>query len=416
MDDSPSGGITVRANPVRWLSIVGIGEGGVADLSPRAVAAISKAELVFGAHRHIALAASIIKGKAMLWPVPFDVEMTDVRAARGRNVCVLASGDPSLFGVGATLVRYVPASETEVIPSPSAFSLAAAQLGWPLGEIETISLHGRARDRLRPLLHPGTRILALTNDADDPTTIARLLEGAGFGQSRLVLMEALGGLRERVRHARADTFAFEAIDPLNLLAIEVVADDEARIIPMSSGRADDLFDHDGQITKREIRAVALSMLAPRRGELLWDVGAGSGSIGIEWMLAHPSMRAIAIEPRADRLEKIRRNAVLMGVPGLSVVAGAAPDYLQGLPQPDAIFVGGGATVPGVLPGVIAALAGGGRLVANAVTLETEAVLLDHHARLGGSLTRIAVSRAEPVGGMTGWRSAMPVTIWAWTKS
>jgi precorrin-6Y C5,15-methyltransferase (decarboxylating) len=398
-----------------WLSVVGIGEGGVADLSPRAVAAIAKAELVFGGHRHIALAASVTNGRAILWPTPFDVEMTAVRAARGRKTCVLASGDPSLFGVGATLARHVPPEEMVVLPSPSAFSLAAARLGWPLGEVETISLHGRARDRLRPLLHPGARILALTSDADDPIQIAALLSEAGFGTSALTLMEALGGLRERVRHVRADSFDLEAIDPLNLLAIEVADGTEARIIPLSNGRPDELFDHDGQITKREIRAVTLSMLSPRRCELLWDIGAGSGSIGIEWMLAHPSMRAVALEPRSDRSEKIGRNAVLMGVPGLSIVTGSAPDALQGLPQPDAVFVGGGATVPGVVTAAIDALRSGGRVVINAVTLETEAILLDHHARLGGSLTRIAVSRADPVGTMTGWRSAMPVTIWSWTK-
>lgn len=398
-----------------WLSIVGIGEGGVADLSPRAVVAISRAELVFGGHRHLALAASVTNGRAVLWPTPFDTEMTEVRAARGRRVCVLASGDPSLFGVGATLSRYIPADEMVVLPSPSAFSLAAAHLGWPLGEVETISLHGRARDRLRPLLHPGVRILALTSDADAPAQIAALMSEAGFGASALTLMEALGGVRERIRHARANSFDLAEIDPLNLLAIEVVAANDARIIPMNSGRADDLFDHDGQITKQEIRAVTLSMLAPRRGELLWDIGAGSGSIGIEWMLAHPSMRAVAIEPRGDRIRKIEHNAGLMGVPGLMIVTGRAPEGLQGLPQPDAIFIGGGATAPGVVAAAIDALRTGGRLVINAVTLETEALLLDHHARFGGGLTRIAVSRAGPVGTMTGWRTAMPVTIWNWTK-
>jgi precorrin-6Y C5,15-methyltransferase (decarboxylating) len=257
--------------------------------------------------------------------------------------------------------------------------------------------------------------MALTSDADDSAQIAALLAEAGFGGSALTLLEAIGGHRERIRRTQADSFDLEAIDPLNILAIEVIGGAKARIIPLATGRADDLFDHDGQITKREIRAVTLSLLAPRRGELLWDVGAGSGSIGIEWMLAHPTMRAIAIEPRADRIDKIRRNALSMGVPDLSIITGIAPEALAGLPHPDAIFIGGGATVTGVMDAAIEALASGGRLVINAVTLETEALLLDHHARLGGGLTRIAVSRADPVGGMTGWRSAMPVTIWNWTK-
>ena len=330
MGNAPSNPAPGPATPGRWLTIVGIGEAGIDALSPRAIAAIADAELVFGGHRHLALAAPGIAGRAIHWPSPFDPMMAAVRAARGRRVCVLASGDPFLFGVGATLSRHIPADEMAVLPSPSAFSLAAARLGWPLAEVETISLHGRARDRLRPLLHPATRILALTNDADDPAQIAALLTGAGFGRSDLTLLEALGGPRERIRHVRADGFDLGAIDPLNLLAIDVVSDERARIIPLGGGRPDDLFEHDGQITKREIRAVTLSMLAPRRGELLWDVGAGSGSIGIEWMLAHPGMRAIAIEPRAERVERITLNAARMGVPGLSILAGSAPDALPAL--------------------------------------------------------------------------------------
>lgn len=415
MAEAPSNPSPQHATPGPWLTIVGIGESGLDELSPRAQALIHAAELVFGGARHLALAKRLITGQTMPWPKPFDPDMTAVRAARGRRVCVLASGDPFLFGVGATIARHIDAAEMEVLPSPSAFSLAAARMGWPLGEIETISLHGRARDRLRPLLHPGTRILALTSDAEDPVHIAALLTNAGFGRSALTLLEALGGLRERIRHFRSDSFNADRVDPLNLLAIDVVDDADARIIPLGTGRPDDLFDHDGQITKREIRAVTLAFLSPRRGELLWDIGAGSGSIGIEWMLAHPAMRAIAIEPRDDRLARIARNATIMGVPGLMITKGSAPDSLQDLPTPDAIFIGGGATAPRVMETATGALRPGGRLVANAVTLETEAVLLDHHARMGGSLTRIAVSRADPVGGMTGWRSAMPVTIWGWTK-
>ena len=328
---------------------------------------------------------------------------------------MLATGDPFLFGAGATLARVVSPGEMEVAPAPSAFSLAAARLGWPLGEVETISLHGRARDRLRPLLHPGARILALTSDAADVALTASLLAEAGFGPSRLTVLEALGGARERVRVTRAEGFDLDGIADLNLLAIEVEATPDARIIPLSAGRSDDLFDHDGQITKSEVRAVTLSLLAPRRGELLWDVGAGSGSVGIEWMLSHPGQRAIAIEPRVERVDRIARNATLMGTPGLRVVHGRAPEVLAGLPVPDAVFIGGGATTPGLIDAVITALRGGGRIVANAVTLESEAVLLGLHQRLGGALVRLQVSRAGPVGGMTGWRAAMPVTIWSWSK-
>jgi precorrin-6Y C5,15-methyltransferase (decarboxylating) len=302
-----------------------------------------------------------------------------------------------------------------VIPAPSAFSLAAARLSWALQDIETISLHGRSLDLIRPLLHPGARILALTSDSDAPAAIAYLLTELGFGASRLTILEALGGPNEKLRSASADPFELEKINPLNVLAIEVDSTSEARILPLASGLADHLFEHDGQITKREVRAVTLSALAPRRGELLWDIGAGSGSIGIEWMLAHRSMRAIAIEADPTRAARIHRNASHCGVPGLVVVEGSAPQALAGLETPDAIFIGGGGSDAGVLETSIDALPTGGRLVANAVTLEMEALLLARHVALGGDLTRIAISRASPVGSMEAWRPAMPVTQWSWVK-
>ena len=392
--------------------MVGIGEDGIDGLSPRARALIGGAELVFGGQRHLDLAATLIAGEARPWPTPFDVAA--VVAARGRAVCVLASGDPFLHGVGATLARHIPPAEMEIVPAPSAFSLAAGRLGWALTDVETISVHGRSRDLLRPLLHPGTRILVLTSDAEDPAAIAALLAESGFGASRLTLLEALGGAHERIRSAPADGFDLGGISPLNLLAIEVAGRDDARIIPLAT-RADQLFDHDGQITKREIRAVTMSCLAPRRGELLWDIGAGSGSIGVEWLLAHPSMRAVAIEADDGRVARIAGNAARFGVPGLAIVHGRAPAALAGLATPDAIFVGGGATVPGVIEAAIAALRPGGRLVVNAVTLETEALLLARHAISGGELIRLAISRAVPIGTMTGWHPAMPVTIWSWSK-
>jgi precorrin-6Y C5,15-methyltransferase (decarboxylating) len=302
-----------------------------------------------------------------------------------------------------------------VIPAPSAFSLAASRLGWALQDVETISLHGRSIDLIRPLQHPKTRILALTSDADDPGAIAKLLTQLGFGATRLTVLEALGGPNERLRSARAETFDLEEINPLNVLALEIDSARDARILPLSPGMSDNLFEHDGQITKREIRAVTLAALAPRRGELLWDIGAGSGSISIEWMLAHPSLRAIAIEADQDRAARIRRNATACGVPGLIIIEGRAPETLARLETPDAIFIGGGGSEPGVMGAAIAALPSAGRLVANAVTLEMEALLLTRHAELGGELTRISVSRAAPVGSMQGWRPAMPVTQWSWVK-
>lgn len=399
----------------KWLGIVGIGEEGLDGLGGEAKRCIAGAEIVFGGRRHLELAASLVKGQMRSWPTPFDPEMREIQELRGRKICVLASGDPFFYGVGATLARKVPAAEMRVLPAPSAFSLAASRLGWALQDVETVSLHGRPIDLIRPLLHPKTRILALTSDADGPAAIAKLLTELGFGATRLTVLEALGGPNERLRTTRADTFDLEEINPLNVLALEIDSVRDARILPLTPGMADDLFEHDGQITKREVRAMTLAALGPRRGELLWDVGAGSGSISIEWMLAHPSLRAIAIEAEPERAARIRRNASACGVPGLVIVEGLAPSALARLATPDAIFIGGGGSEPGVMEAAIDALPSGGRLVANAVTLEMETLLLARQGELGGELTRISVSRAAAVGSMQGWRPAMPVTQWSWVK-
>ncbi|MEZ5788225.1 MAG: precorrin-6y C5,15-methyltransferase (decarboxylating) subunit CbiE [Xanthobacteraceae bacterium] len=403
------------AAPRRWLSIVGIGEDGAEGLSPVARGLVADAELVFGGKRHLQLAGALIRGEARAWPSPFERGIEEVLAARGRAVCVLASGDPFLYGVGSVLLRQVDAGATLTVPAPSAFSLAAARLGWALADTTILSLHARALELIRPHLQPGARILALTSDEKGPAALAQLLADTGFGPSELSVLEALGGPRERIRVASAENFSLSDIDPLNTVAIEVVAAPGARILARAAGLADVLFEHDGQITKREIRAVTLSSLNPRRGELLWDIGAGSGSVAIEWMLADPSMRAIALEARPDRAARIRRNAAAFGVPGLQVIGGEAPAAMQALGTPDAVFIGGGAGDAGVLEAAIAALRSGGRLVINAVTLATEALVSERQAVLGGELIRIAIARAEPLGGKTGWRPAMPVTQWSWTK-
>ena len=402
-----------EAGTVQWLAVVGIGEDGVAGLGEAARRLVAGAEVVFGGRRHLALAAELIAGEAREWPRPFDV--AEVVALRGRAVCVLASGDPFLHGVGATLARQVGPEEMVVVPGVSAFSLAAARLGWALAEVETVSLVGREVERLRPLLHPGRRVLVLTSDGGGPAAVARLLVADGFGGSAVTVLEALGGPEERVLRATAEGFGARDCAALNVVAVEVVAGAGARVIGLGGGLEDGLFAHDGQITKREVRAVTLAALAARRGEMLWDVGAGAGSVAIEWLLLHPSLRAVAVEARADRAARIAENALGFGVPGLRVVTGAAPGALEGLPAPDAVFLGGGGSDPGVLDAVEAALRPGGRLVANAVTLEMQAVLLAAAARLGGALTTISVARAGAVGGMTGWRPAMPVMQWAWVK-
>ena len=400
---------------MNWLSIVGIGEDGLPGLGDAARSAIAEAEFVFGGQRHLELARSAITGEARVWLSPFSTSIEAILKLRNRKVCVLASGDPFHYGVGATLARTIDASQMRVFPHPSSFSLAAARLGWPLQDVISLSLHGRPLDLIRPHLHTGARILALASDEHGPAELARLLTEAGFGISLITVLEALGGPNERVRSHVAMNFVTDAVSPLNICAISVVALPGARVLPLTPGLDDGLFEHDGQITKREIRALTLSALAPRRGETLWDIGAGSGSVAIEWMLADPSLAAIAIDASPERAARIARNMVACGVPDLRIIVGEAPGALAGLEPPHAIFIGGGGSDPGVLDAAIAALRPGGRLVANAVTLELEAMLLARHAALGGSLTRLSVERADAVGSMSAWRPAMPITQWVWVK-
>jgi precorrin-6B C5,15-methyltransferase / cobalt-precorrin-6B C5,C15-methyltransferase len=399
----------------RWLSIIGIGEDGVTGLSATARGLIAVAEIVFGGERHIDLAASLIRNEKRPWPSPFDGAVDEVLQHRGRPVCVLASGDPFHYGVGAVLARRIDAREMNVLPAPSAFSLAAARLGWSLQQTVLLSVHGRDLDLVRPHLQPGARILALTSGGDGPAALAKLLASSGFGASRLSVFEALGGPRERARATTAATFDFATVDPLNTVAIEVAAAPDARVLARAPGLPDALFEHDGQITKREIRAVTISSLAPRRGELLWDIGAGAGSVAIEWMLTDPAMRAVAVEKRLERIGRIRRNAAAFGVPGLEVVVDAAPAAFAKLAPPDAIFIGGGVSDPGMLDAAANAVRCGGRLVVNAVTLDSEALLLARHAALGGELIRLAITRSGPIGDKAGWRPALPVTQWVWTR-
>jgi precorrin-6Y C5,15-methyltransferase (decarboxylating) len=399
----------------KWLSVIGIGEDGIAGLSEAARNLISGAGAVFGGRRHLALAAPLIRGEARPWPTPFDKGLGQILSLRGRSVCVLASGDPFHHGVGTTLARHVAIGEMTVIPHVSAFSLAAARLGWALQDVATISLHGRPVSLLRPLLEPRRRILALTSGSEGPREIGAFLDGANFGPSRLTVLEALGGPDERISRITADSVGASDFHPLNLVAVEPAATPGARILPLAPGLPDEWYAHDGQITKREIRVLALSALAPRHGDMLWDIGAGSGSVAIEWLLADPSLGAVAVERDPQRALRIGQNASDLGVPHLRIVEGGAPAALAGLAPPDAIFIGGGALTPGLVDTAIGALRAGGRLVVHAVTLETEALLLQRQAAEGGTLARIALSRASPVGSRTGWRPAMPVTQWTWTK-
>jgi precorrin-6Y C5,15-methyltransferase (decarboxylating) len=400
--------------PTPWLSIVGIGEDGLDGLSAVARQLISDAELVAGGRRHLALVASL--GKPELeWETPFAASIPKLLAHRGKRVVALCSGDPFWYGAGSVIADAVTAAETVVVPAASTFAWAAARLRWRLEDTITLGLHARPIELLRPHLRTGARLIVLARDGAATALLASYLANLGFGLSRLTVLEALGGPSERIRTTTATGFAFDEIRSPVALAIEAVAEPGATVIPHVAGLPDELFKHDGQLTKREIRAVTLSALAPRGCELLWDVGAGSGAIGIEWLLAHPANRAIGIEAREDRLGNARANARALGVPHYDLRLGTAPDALQGLPTPDAVFVGGGAGRDGVLDAVWQALPKGGRLVVNSVTLETEAMLIAWQARHGGALLRLSVERAGPVGGRTGWRPAMPVVQWSVTK-
>ena len=398
----------------RWLAVVGLGEDGIEGLSPAARKLIAQAAFVVGGQRHLALAGDLA-AETFAWPSPIEDALDAIEARRGQAVCVLASGDPFFFGVGTMLTRRFAPSEMVCIPSPSAFALAAARLGWSQQNCVKVSLHGRPLEAIIPQLQPGARILALSWDESTPAKLSALLAARGMGRSRLTVCEAMGGPRERIRAAEAAGFTLGDIATLNTLALEVVADGTARILPQASGLPDDWFEHDGQITKRDIRAITLSALAPRRGERLWDVGAGSGSVAIEWMLADPANQAVAIESRPDRAVRIARNALNLGAPGLAIVTGEAPHALADLPNPDAVFIGGGSSVPGVVERAVAALGAGGRLVVNAVTLESQAGCVGWRERWGGELLQIAVAHAEPVGRFLGWRPAMPLVQWRFTR-
>jgi precorrin-6Y C5,15-methyltransferase (decarboxylating) len=397
-----------------WLSLIGIGEDGLDGLSAAALRALARASLVVGGARHLELAAPL-SAPTLVWPSPIEDAIPRLLGRRGEPTCVLATGDPFFFGVGALLRRHFGAEEILCLPAPSAFSLAAARLGWNLQDCVMLSLHGRALEAIVPHLQPRAKILALSWDGATPGRLARLLVERGLGLSTMTIREAMGGPREQSRATTAREFALREIAALNTIALEVVVDRGALVIPRAPGLPDSAFAHDGQITKRETRALTLSALAPRRGELLWDIGAGSGSIGIEWMLCDPANRAIAIEARPDRAARISLNAANLGVPGLQVIEGRAPGALRGLPAPEAIFDGGGATAPDILNLCREALAVGGRLVVNAVTLETQGELTGAYKRWGGDLLQASFAHADPVGGFTGWRPAMPVVQWRWEK-
>ena len=391
-----------------WLSIVGLGEDGLSGLAPAARALLDNAEVLIGGTRHLDMVPD--DGRERLtWPSPLGAIVEEIARRRGQRVCVLATGDPMHYGIGVTLAKAVPMDEMVIIPAPSAFSLACARLGWTLSEVEPLTLHGRPLALLHPAIQPGARLLLLSNDAATPDQVAELLRARGYGPSRMVVLEHMGGAKERRLDATAEAWQPGRVADFNTIAVDCLAGPDAALLPRTPGLPDEAFRHDGQMTKREMRAVTLSALQPVPGQLLWDLGAGSGSISIEWMRSHPRCRAIAVERYADRIALIAGNAAALGTPGLEIVEGEAPGALDGLEAPDAAFIGGGLRADGNFETCWDRLKPGGRLVANAVTVEGEQALARWRAELGGELIRIAVSRAGAIGPYTGWRPLMPVT-------
>jgi precorrin-6Y C5,15-methyltransferase (decarboxylating) len=395
-----------------WLSLIGLGEDGADALTPAARALVAQASLIVGGARHLAMVDS--PAERLQWPSPLTDALPHIFAQRGKPTVILASGDPFFYGVGDLIARHVARDEIFCVPAPSAFSLAAARLKWSQQDCALLSLHGRAFGRVTPHLQPRARIIALSWDETTPARLARHLVERGMGESRLYVLERLGGPHERLRVARADAFALDNIAPLNTVAVEIEAEDGAQVVPLAPGLPDEWFEHDGQLTKRDIRAVTLSALAPRKGELLWDVGAGAGSIAIEWMLSDPANRAIAIERDDARAARIARNALSLGVPDLRVVDGEAPQALAELEAPQAIFIGGGAD-EATLDAAWNALPRFGRIVVNAVTIETQSLLAGAYHEKGGELLHLQIAHARPIGRFHALDPAMAVMQWRAVK-
>lgn len=390
-----------------WLHVVGMGEDGLAGLTPPARAVVEAAEVLIGGERHKGLPVSV---ERLDWPEAFSDLIALLRRHKGRRVVVLCVGDPLWYSIGARIGRAIPPSEIVYHPQVSAFQLAAARMGWSLADLETLAVHGRPVEQMIAFIQPDQRLLILTTGADTPSRIARFLTERGFGKSRMTVLAAMGGPDEARIEGVAEAWSAE-VPPFNTLAVECVAAPDAALQPRVPGLPDDLFQHDGTMTRREVRAATLAKLMPMRGALLWDIGAGSGSVSIEWMRAARYSRAIGIEPRADRRMAAAANALALGTPKLELVEGEAPAALEGLPPPDAIFIGGGLSEE-VFEAAFAALRPLGRLVANGLTPEHEALLITLQGRHGGDLARLQIARREGPKGAEAWQMLGPVTQWS----
>jgi len=395
-----------------WLHIVGIGEDGLNGLTPATRAVVEAAEIIVGGQRHHALAQDI-GAKRINWPKPFDSLIDTLIKLRGQRVVVLASGDPLWYSVGAKIGSEIYPNEIVYHPQVGAFQLAAARLGWSMADLETLTVHGRPVEQMIAFIQPDQRLLILTTGAETPSQIATFLTARGFGKSRMTVLANMGGADETRYDDLAESWTHQ-VPPFNTLAVECVAAPDAALLPRVPGLADDLFEHDGTMTKQEVRAVTLAKLMPMRGALLWDIGAGCGSIAVEWMRAARYARAIGIEPRADRRAMAAANALALGVPKLELIDAKVPDALSGLQAPDAIFIGGGLSRE-TFDAAWTALRPLGRLVANAVTLESEAMLSSLQREFGGDLIKIQINRVDKIGSLSSWKPLRPVTQWSLIK-
>jgi len=395
-----------------WLHIVGIGEDGIDGLSPATRAVVEAADVIVGGERHHLLAERVA-AERIAWPSPFNALIDTLAQLRGRRVVVLATGDPLWFSVGARIGRGIDPDEITYHPHLSAFQLAAARMGWSMADLEPLTVHGRPVEQMIAFIQPDARLLILTTGEETPAQIAQFLDARGFGNSRMTVFASMGGQNEARFDGIANSWDHE-VPAFNTLAVECIAAPDAALLPRVPGLADDLFQSDGTMTKQEVRASTLAKLMPMRGALLWDIGTGCGSVAVEWMRGARYARAIGIEPRADRRAMAAANALALGVPKLELVDGIVPGALAGLDAPDAIFIGGGLSVE-TFDAAWAALKPLGRLVANAVTLESEALLLELYKTHGGQLVKLSVERAGAVGPRTGWKPLMPVTQWSLIK-
>ena len=395
-----------------WLHVIGFGPDGLAGLRPAARAALEQAELVIGADRHHRLTPEI-RAERIAWPSPFSALIDTIAAHRGRQLAVLATGDPLWYSVGARIARAFPKEETAFYPQLSAFQLAACRLGWSLADLETLTVHGRPVEQVIPFIQPGMRWLVLTTGEDTPAEIARILTERGYGPSRLHVFADMG-THEETRHSATAEEWQGKVPPFNTMGVEIIPGPAAEIRSQMPGLPDAAFRSDGVMTKREVRALVLSRLMPMRGQLLWDIGCGSGSVAIEWMRAARDAQAIGIDRRADRLALARENAIRLGAPRLRLIEGEAPEALTDLPRPDAVFLGGGIS-PGTIRLAWKRLKPAGRIAASAVSLGSERVLGEMQATLGGDLVRIGIERAERLGEMPAWRPLRHVTRWSAIK-